>query len=1455
NSKITKNHFSRSTGIQTRRNNPLSVLCLRRCEEDEGIFVNSLNNKLLERAQGILMRNKSYKTKPSLPKHLLDVKSLKYLSCLTLHDRITKSLLHLHKKKKPPSISAQFSVSLNKLMETLGQSEPYFVKCIRSNAEKLPLRFNEALVLRQLRYTGMLETVRIQRSGYSVKYSFQDFAHHFRVLLPAGFHATQTRIRQFLQSVDLETNGHQVGRSTVFLRERLRQRLQEQLHQEVLRRIVCLQRSFRTQQERRRFCRQRRAARLIQRWWRDCLTRSELQQGAALRLQASWRGFRERQLYLRRRRATLVIQMRWRRVLQTRHTAARLIQAVWRSCRHRRSAAVTLQAACRGQQARHRSGHLHQQKSLCENTVSKSLHAHQNPADVQEEKRESRSTRARRSVDDSTLKSRSKRESRRQRELQQATFNLELLKVRSGSVDDALPAQTALSKHQPPDSRESFELLILPDEEPATSQTESEPTEENRSSPASFKPHFYIADEDGSPLKQTQEKKESVVVIISMQENPVEHSSLEALQKLQPMDAQEVCGDTEDRANGLSSSDHSDDPEPQTPSSKPLQLDLRDSEAKKEVQKKFVSQSISISMKEKAFCPKRSQLTFSKSDKDLVNQERSLEIQREAGFRSLKTREVRNFICSEFLIAEAFLLLLFLKQKFTKHYIRSDSGFVSQKEQKRIQKTMSSGDLGKMDSLRKSISQTDGRVRGKMRFWSKSKRDDKKMSTRGRSADSELTDSPLGSPEQAGLSERGHDSKENREPMMSMMSMKRRRSVKISSVSLESSAWQNDSLHILTSTADYRSMNDFLMKKISDLEAEDSQKDTPVDVVFKKALKEFRLNIFNSYSTALAMDDGRSIRYKDLYALFEHILEKNMRLEQRDWSESPVKVWVNTFKVFLDEFMTEYKPVDGTISKASKPERKKRRKKESDTVEEHMGHIFKSTQYSIPTYCEFCSSLIWMMDKACVCKLCRYACHRKCCLRMTTTCSKKFDPELSSRQFGVELSRLTSDERAVPLVVEKLINYIEMHGLYTEGIYRKSGSTNKIKELKQGLDTDVNSVNLDDYNIHVIASVLKQWLRDLPNPLMTFEFYEEFLRAMGLQDKREVVQGVYSVIDQLSRTHLSTLERLIFHLVRISFQEVTNRMSANAVAIVFAPCILRCPDTTDPLQSVRDISKTTACVELIICEQMRKYKARLKDINTLEFAESKAKSRLTHIRRSMGQGRLRKSGRHTPSPPLSPRAAEGAEPGEEGAESALSEQQQAAMQQEEKVLSQQIENLQKEKEELTYEMLALEPRASDDEMLESEASIGTADSSENLMESEGAAPGAVSAARWRKSEYKSRRSLQRQPESLDSVDSAVASLSSVSSTPHYRVRSSSSGPLFSSSSPGRDLHILPDQEGSEQASLNTRCASSSEKTRGNRSCSPKPREPGEGVAGSRRREHDFGSSQPLVLYGSNEFMV
>uniref|UniRef100_A0A8D3E2K5 Unconventional myosin-IXa-like n=1 Tax=Scophthalmus maximus TaxID=52904 RepID=A0A8D3E2K5_SCOMX len=1242
-------------------------------------------------------RNKNCKSKLSLPKHLLDVKSLRHLSSVTLHDRITKSLLHLHKKKKPPSISAQFQASLNKLMETLDQSEPYFVKCIRSNAEKLPLRFNDSLVLRQLRYTGMLETVRIRQSGYSIKYTFKDFVRHFHVLLPRGTSPTKSGIREFFRRIHLMPAGYQVGNTMVFLREVERQRLQTLLHQEVLRRIVTLQRRFRAVLERKHFVDMRRAARAVQRWWRCCLLRqsaidSSIEEGAAVCLQAAWRGYAERRSFLQSREAAIAIQRSWRNCRRRRASAAVTVQTAWRGFRERSRYCGTcrtvtqLQARGRGYLARLRwetktvkeeglsyISWVARKKTFVYNLFPPPLGGQKfvgkllnKPPNKQKWWTQEDSERSR-SVDETSHKNRSKRESRRMRELEQAQFSLKLLRVRTTSVGG--PAQ----EDSVPDS--------------GTSQPEEHHRHSRRQS---------------------------------------SHGSFELLS----------VDDMETDGSGGSGS--------------------------------------------QSTAPQE--------------QSHALDIQLHERLRDSNSNE-------------------------------------------------------------KPVMEV-----ARMRFWSKTKHGEKKLSREKQPSMSEAG-------ETHGSLLRGvRDSKENKEPSPKM---RRRRSVKISSIALEPAQWQNDALHILSSAHDYRSMNDFLMKKIADLDSEDSKKDTMVDVVFKKALKEFRINIFNSYSTALAMDDGKSIRYKDLYALFEHILEKTMRLEQRDWSESPVKVWVNTFKVFLDEFMTEYKPMEGTIGRAPKRERKKSRKKETDIVEEHNGHIFKSTQYSIPTYCEYCSSLIWMMDRACVCKLCRYACHRKCCSRMTTKCSKKYDPELSSRQYGVELSRLTSEERTVPQLVEKLINYIEMHGLYTEGIYRKSGSTNKIKELRQGLDTDVNSVNLDDYNIHVIASVLKQWLRDLPSPLMTFELYEEFLRAMGQPDKREVIRGVYSVIDQLSRTHLSTLERLIFHLVRIALQEETNRMSANALAIVFAPCILRCPDSIDPLQSVQDISKTTACVELIINEQMRKYRARLKDISSLEFAESKAKSRLTHIRKSMSKGRVRQSSTHTPSPPLSPRVppeVDGESAGGGGcgggggggedaaAEAGLNEQQQLAMQQEERILTEQIESLQKEKEELTYEMLILEPRVSDDETPESEASIGTADSFENItMETKGATCDPSGVCLWVsvKSEAKGRRALRRQPDSQDSVDStstvssyhpssSLSSNASGSPSPHYRFRSASSGPLLTSCGLGAPLG---------EAEAGHRAGKTQHRLRLSRSS---PRE----TSGSHRRESDFSSGpQQLVLYGSNEFMV
>ncbi|XP_048886169.1 unconventional myosin-IXAa isoform X4 [Brienomyrus brachyistius] len=1277
--------------------------------EDDGIFVNSTSSRLLERAHGILMRNRNYKTKPCLPKHLLDIKSLKYLSGLTLQDRITKSLLHLHKKKKPPSISAQFQASLNKLMETLGQSEPYFVKCIRSNAEKLPLRFSDGLVLRQLRYTGMLETVRIRRSGYSIKYSFQDFALHFHALLPDTSNITPQSMRSFLQQASLTLDGYQVGHTMVFLREAERQRLQDLLHREVLRRIVTLQRRWRAVLERRRFLVMRLAACLIQQWWRSRRLQgaggaagSDRVLCAALCLQAAWRGFRQRRRFLIWREAALVIQRNLRLWRRRRAEAASAIQAAWRGHRQRerylrmRGSVLLLQAAARGGAVRRRFKDLKAQKlrgrqlqnrlepegevlattgldlstweeRLCQEREWGPQGSDAAMAGTQEQAEEeervtgweatagaaSAGALVRKEMvqvsEDPSHKTRVKREKRRKRELEQAKFSLKLLKVRSTgalspseernwpsersteplspSEEQNCPSERSTGALSPSEERnwpsemasvdihspqgtpeshkENFELHSTDDypknlhvtvEVEGTSsptvipeQTQSSPTSPNPPGPVSsdgfstgFRadfmsigpspkiennlPTFYIPPHekpitDASPAMQQAEvakhlkemkepSQKPLVVLISMQKDsslyggqqkaaelrdrsaqtspctPAAEDSnrqtvLERLEKMneekeerlkqqqqqkerEMMEqirqqtenlkkqrkcyaqyerdllenqrgkallkieqsrqrglAQEPAGRKPERPGHLHLSTcvpgvdiqmsenlicHEKQPPPQTSLNQPipslegrammdgwapkLTLDLQEGLPRGRPHIKVPIQGLNTAPKPTNifFTPKDNKLTVSKSDKDIANQERSKAFQKNEGLSSsrsskgLKGREVATAghkkrarmarTRSDFLSRGSHsgdseedeggdcLSPPPLSPRVPppeqdtegeaadSHLSDSEMASSAGGNQKKSHKAASSGDLAQVDSLRTS-SHADGRMRGKMRFWGKMKQSEKKairpLASTADIAGGDLTDtglfmgegpqpaSPPHSPTLPG--ERGKEFKDNKEPSPKM---KRRRSVKISGVALEPAAWQNDALQILTSAADYRSMNDFLMKKINDLDTEDSKKDTLVDVVFKKALKEFRLNIFNSYSTVLAalvlfpthlqMDDGKCVRCKDLYALFEQILEKTMRLEQRVWAESPVKVWVNTFKVFLDEFMTEYKPLDSAASKVAKPDRKKRRKKDADIVEEHSGHIFRSAQYSIPTYCEYCSSLIWMMDRACVCK-------------------------------------------------------------------------------------------------------------------------------------------------------------------------------------------------------------------------------------------------------------------------------------------------------------------------------------------------------------------------------------------------------------------------------------------------------------------------------------------------------
>lgn len=190
-----------------------------------------------------------------------------------------------------------------------------------------------------------------------------------------------------------------------------------------------------------------------------------------------------------------------------------------------------------------------------------------------------------------------------------------------------------------------------------------------------------------------------------------------------------------------------------------------------------------------------------------------------------------------------------------------------------------------------------------------------------------------------------------------------------------------------------------------------------------------------------------------------------------------------------------------------------------------------------------------------------------------------------------------------------------MHGLYAEGLYRKSGVSSKIKELQRKMN-ELGEIDYDSYNVHVLTNTLKTFLRDLPEPLLTFDRYDDFLRAADLSDDSDRVQTLLSLIKKLPPAHHALLERLVFHLARVAQREEYNRMSASSLAIVFSPCVLRTNRPLPAQDSLNDISRQTKCIETIITQKMLNIKSTLADIDTLDTAAHTATTRLSTLRSS-----------------------------------------------------------------------------------------------------------------------------------------------------------------------------------------------------------------------------------------------
>ncbi|XP_026757270.2 myosin-VIIa isoform X2 [Galleria mellonella] len=179
-------------------------------------------------------------------------------------------------RKRTPTLSTQFKKSLDLLMRTLGTCQPFFIRCIKPNEFKKPMMFDRGLCCRQLRYSGMMETIRIRRAGYPIRHSFKEFVERYRFLIPGVPPAHKTDCRSATSKICASVLGksdYQLGHTKVFLKDAHDLFLEQERDRVLTRKILILQRSIRGWVYRRRFLKMRAAAILIQRHWRGKLQR------------------------------------------------------------------------------------------------------------------------------------------------------------------------------------------------------------------------------------------------------------------------------------------------------------------------------------------------------------------------------------------------------------------------------------------------------------------------------------------------------------------------------------------------------------------------------------------------------------------------------------------------------------------------------------------------------------------------------------------------------------------------------------------------------------------------------------------------------------------------------------------------------------------------------------------------------------------------------------------------------------------------------------------------------------------------------------------------------------------------------------------------------------------------------------------------------------------------------
>mmetsp|Transcript_32601 Transcript_32601/g.44759 ORF Transcript_32601/g.44759 Transcript_32601/m.44759 type:complete len:304 (-) Transcript_32601:243-1154(-) len=167
------------------------------------------------------------------------------------------------------------------------------------------------------------------------------------------------------------------------------------------------------------------------------------------------------------------------------------------------------------------------------------------------------------------------------------------------------------------------------------------------------------------------------------------------------------------------------------------------------------------------------------------------------------------------------------------------------------------------------------------------------------------------------------------------------------------------------------------------------------------------------------------------------------------------------------------------------------------------------------------------------------------------------------------------DEIGIPVLVIDCIAEIRERGINEDGILRVSGSAAQIKDL-QNTYRKGKQVDLSNVYIHTVGGLLKNFFRDMPKPVLTFEAYSQFLETASMEDEQKVPR-LRDLIAQIPMENQELFHKIVVFVREVGKYAKENQMDLNNLATMFGPIFLRKKDQdrAELLHDLQDVISVT----------------------------------------------------------------------------------------------------------------------------------------------------------------------------------------------------------------------------------------------------------------------------------------